>query len=111
MYVRAVQACRIGGEACRSDHAVTGRTLSHYEILDDLGAGGMGVVYRAHDTRLDRDVAIKVLPTDRPLSETARKRFQRKALAASALNHPNIITIYEVNSAENVDFFVMEYVR
>jgi tetratricopeptide (TPR) repeat protein/predicted Ser/Thr protein kinase len=90
---------------------VTGRTLSHYEILDDLGAGGMGVVYRAHDTRLDRDVAIKVLPTDRPLSETARKRFQREALAASALNHPNIITIYEVGSEGDTDFIVMEYVR
>jgi serine/threonine-protein kinase len=90
---------------------VTGRTLSHYEILDDLGAGGMGVVYRAHDTRLERDVAIKVLPTDRPLSETARKRFQREALAASALNHPNIITIYEVGSEGDTDFIVMEYVR
>jgi serine/threonine-protein kinase len=71
----------------------------------------MGVVYRAHDTRLDRDVAIKVLPTDRPLSETARRRFQREAMAASALNHPNIITIYEVNSEYNIDFIVMEYVR
>lgn len=90
---------------------MTARRLSHYDILDDLGAGGMGVVYRAHDTRLDRDVAIKVLPTDRPLSETARKRFQREALAASALNHPNIITIYEVGSEENTDFIVMEYVR
>jgi tetratricopeptide (TPR) repeat protein/predicted Ser/Thr protein kinase len=90
---------------------VTGRKLSHYDILDDLGAGGMGVVYRAHDTRLDRDVAIKVLPTDRPLSETARKRFQREALAASALNHPNIITIYEVGSEDGTDFIVMEYVR
>jgi tetratricopeptide (TPR) repeat protein/predicted Ser/Thr protein kinase len=90
---------------------VTRRTLSHYEILDDLGAGGMGVVYRAHDMRLDRDVAIKVLPTDRPLSETARKRFQREALAASALNHPNIITIYEVGTESDTDFIVMEYVR
>jgi serine/threonine protein kinase len=71
----------------------------------------MGVVYRAHDTRLDRDVAIKVLPTDRPLSETARRRFQREAMAASALNHPNIITIYEVNSEGSTDFIVMEYVR
>ena len=71
----------------------------------------MGVVYRAHDTRLDRDVAIKVLPTDRPLSQTARRRFQREAMAASALNHPNIITIYEVNSEDNTDFIVMEYVR
>ena len=90
---------------------MTGRRLSHYDILDDLGAGGMGVVYRAHDTRLGRDVAIKVLPTDRPLSETARQRFQREALAASALNHPNIITIYEVGSEDNTDFIVMEYVR
>ena len=71
----------------------------------------MGVVYRAHDTRLDRDVAIKVLPTDRPLSQNARRRFQREAMAASALNHPNIITIYEVNSEGNTDFIVMEYVR
>jgi Flp pilus assembly protein TadD/predicted Ser/Thr protein kinase len=90
---------------------VIGRRLAHYEVVADLGAGGMGVVYRAHDTRLDRDVAIKVLPTDRPLSETARRRFQREAMAASALNHPNIITIYEINSADNIDFIVMEYVR
>jgi serine/threonine protein kinase len=75
---------------------VIGRRLSHYDVLADLGAGGMGVVYRAHDTRIDRDVAIKVLPTDRPLTQTARRRFQREAMAASALNHPNIITIYEV---------------
>jgi eukaryotic-like serine/threonine-protein kinase len=90
---------------------VIGRRLSHYEVVADLGAGGMGVVYRAHDTRLDRDVAIKVLPTDRPLRETARRRFQREAMAASALNHPNIITIYEINSEDNIDFIVMEYVR
>jgi len=90
---------------------VIGRRLSHYEVLADLGAGGMGVVYLAHDTRLDRDVAIKVLPTDCPLTQTARARFQREAMAASALNHPNIITIYEVNSEGNTDFIVMEYVR
>lgn len=88
-----------------------GRKLSHYEILDDLGRGGMGVVYRARDTRLQREVAIKVLPSDRPLRPTARARFQREALAASALNHPNIITIYEIGSEEGVDFIVMEYVR
>jgi tetratricopeptide (TPR) repeat protein/predicted Ser/Thr protein kinase len=90
---------------------VIGRRLSHYDVLADLGAGGMGVVYLAHDTRLDRDVAIKVLPTDRPLGQNARARFQREAMAASALNHPNIITIYEVNSEGNTDFIVMEYVR
>jgi len=90
---------------------VIGRRLSHYDIVADLGAGGMGVVYRAHDTRLNRDVAIKVLPADRSVSTNARLRFQREALAASALNHPNIITIYEVNSDNGTDFIVMEYVR
>jgi serine/threonine protein kinase/Flp pilus assembly protein TadD len=90
---------------------VIGRRLSHYDVLADLGAGGMGMVYLAHDTRLGRDVAIKVLPTDRPLSDTARRRFRREAMAASALNHPNIITIYEVNSEGSTDFIVMEYVR
>ena len=88
-----------------------GRKLSHYDILDSLGAGGMGVVYRARDTRLNREVAIKILPTDRSLSETARLRFQREAMAASALNHPNIITIYEIGSEESTDFIAMEYVR
>ncbi len=88
-----------------------GRRLSHYDIVADLGAGGMGVVYRARDTRLHRDVAIKVLPTDRSVSTNARLRFQREAMAASALNHPNIITIYEVNSDNGTDFIVMEYVR
>jgi len=90
---------------------VIGRTLSHYDILENLGAGGMGVVYRARDTRLGRDVAIKVLPTDRPLRETARARFQREAMAASSLNHPNIITIYEIGNEDSTDFIVMELVR
>lgn len=71
----------------------------------------MGVVYRARDTRLHRDVAIKVLPTDRTLRPTAKARFQREALAASALNHPNIITIYEISAEGDTDFIVMEYVR
>jgi eukaryotic-like serine/threonine-protein kinase len=88
-----------------------GRRLSHYEVVADLGAGGMGVVYRAHDTKLNRDVAIKVLPHDKVISDNARSRFKREALAASALNHPNIITIYEVNSDADTDFIVMEYVR
>jgi eukaryotic-like serine/threonine-protein kinase len=88
-----------------------GRKLSHYEIVADLGAGGMGVVYRAHDLTLNRDVAIKVLPSERALSERARARFKREALAASALNHPNIVTIYEIASEGGVDFLVMEYVR
>ncbi|HSS98468.1 MAG TPA: protein kinase, partial [Terriglobales bacterium] len=88
-----------------------GRTLSHYEILQSLGAGGMGEVFRARDTRLGREVAIKVLPPHRTLSPNARQRFQREAMTASALNHPNIITIHEINCVDDIDFIVMEYVR
>ena len=88
-----------------------GRTLSHYEILESLGAGGMGEVFRARDTRLGRDVAIKVLPPHSILSPNARLRFQREAMTASALNHPSIITIHEINCVDDVDFIVMEYVR
>ena len=65
-----------------------GRKLLHYEVSESLGAGGIGEVYRARDTRLGRDVAVKVLPPDRTLDETSRRRFQREAMAASALNHP-----------------------
>src|SRR5689334_20655387 len=90
---------------------MAGRQLSHYEILEPLGAGGMGEVFRARDTRLNREVAIKVLPTDRPLSQNARLRFQREAMTASALNHPNIITIYEINCENQTDYIAMEYVR
>ena len=71
----------------------------------------MGVVYRAHDVTLDRDVAIKVLPGDRPRTENARRRFRREAMAASALSHPNIITIYEISCDGETDFIAMEYVR
>ena len=88
-----------------------GRKLLHYEVVESLGAGGMGEVYRARDTRLGRDVAVKVLPPDRTLDDTARRRFQREAMAASALNHPNIITIYEINTVDDTDFIAMEYVR
>ena len=73
-----------------------GIKLGPYEIVSILGAGGMGEVYLAHDARLSRNVAIKVLPADRTLDEAARQRFLREARAASALNHPNIITIYEI---------------
>jgi tetratricopeptide (TPR) repeat protein/predicted Ser/Thr protein kinase len=88
-----------------------GRRISHYEILEALGSGGMGVVYRAHDVTLDRNVAIKVLPGDRPRTDNARRRFRREAMAASVLSHPNIITIYEISSEGETDFIVMEYVR
>src|ERR1043166_9604224 len=87
-----------------------GRTLSRYRILASLGEGGMGVVYRAHDDRLDRDVAIKVLPPGALSDETARRRFHREALALSKLNHPGIGTIYDFDSQDGIDFLVMELV-
>ena len=77
-----------------------GKTLSHYRILDKIGEGGMGIVYRAHDTRLERDVAIKVLPAGVLTDDVARKRFRKEALALSKLNHPNIAHVYEIDEAD-----------
>jgi serine/threonine protein kinase len=88
-----------------------GTRLGPYEVLGLLGAGGMGEVYKANDTRLGREVAIKVLPGDRLADEGRRRRFVQEAQAASALNHPHIITIHEIETAEDHDFIVMEYVR
>ena len=87
-----------------------GTRLGAYEILGFVGAGGMGEVYRARDPRLGREVAIKVLPADRVADEGRRRRFVQEAQAASALNHPHIITIHEIESADDHDFIVMEYV-
>jgi eukaryotic-like serine/threonine-protein kinase len=89
---------------------LTGRSLKHYVLNEELGAGGMGVVYRARDTVLDRDVAIKVLPADTVEGADARRRFHREARAASALNHPSVVAIYEIGSADGIDFIAMEYV-
>jgi Tol biopolymer transport system component/predicted Ser/Thr protein kinase len=88
-----------------------GSRLGAYEVLSALGAGGMGEVYRARDTRLGRDVAIKVLPAERLADEHRRRQFQQEARALSSLNHPHIVTIYEVESAGDLDFIVMEFVR
>ena len=87
-----------------------GHTLSHYQVLEQIGVGGMGVVYRAHDDRLDRDVALKVLPPGTLSDETARKRFRKEALALSRLNHPNIETVHDFDTQEGVDFLVIEYI-
>jgi eukaryotic-like serine/threonine-protein kinase len=88
-----------------------GRKLGRYRLIEKLGEGGMGVVYRAADERLQRDVALKVLPAGVLADEHARNRFQREARALSQLNHPNIATAYDFDTADGIDFLVMEYVE
>ena len=88
-----------------------GTSLSHYQILEKIGEGGMGVVYRALDTRLDRTVAIKLIRADTVGDAERKWRFVREAKAASALNHPHIITIHDIDSEQGIDFIVMEYVE
>ena len=87
-----------------------GQTLSHYEIVAKLGEGGMGVVYKARDLRLDRFVCIKVLRPEQLTDESRKQRFIQEAKSASSLNHPNIITIHEIDQADGTDFIVMEFV-
>jgi tetratricopeptide (TPR) repeat protein/predicted Ser/Thr protein kinase/TolB-like protein len=86
-------------------------SIAHYRVIRKLGAGAMGEVYLAHDDRLDREVAVKLLPAGAAASEEAKLRFQQEAKAASALNHPNILTIYDVGSDDGHDYIVMEYVE
>src|ERR1041384_105999 len=87
-----------------------GQSLGHYRIEAKVGEGGMGVVYRAFDTHLDRSVAIKILRADAITSPERKRRFLQEAKAASALNHPNIIHIYDISSSEGTDFIAMEFV-
>src|SRR6187401_576675 len=83
-------------------------TLSHYRIVARIGGGGMGEVYRAHDSRLDREVAIKVLPDELSDDEDRLSRFEQEAKATSALNHPNILTVYDIGEHDGSPFIVAE---
>jgi eukaryotic-like serine/threonine-protein kinase len=97
-------------QSSKAQPDLVGQTLQHYRIIEKIGAGGMGVVYRARDEHLRRDVALKVLPPELVADPERKKRFIREARAASALNHSNIVTIYDVTSKGGVDFIAMELV-
>ncbi len=94
-----------------SSGSIIGRTLGHYRVLEEIGSGGMGVVYRAHDERLERDVALKVLPPGTLADDSTRKRFRKEALALSRLSHPNIATVFDFDTQEGTDFLVTELIE
>ena len=103
----------VAAKVCADDQgdSLVGRSLGSYKILSRLGAGGMGEVYQARDSRLDRTVAIKLLPIEFAADQDRMRRFVREAKAASALNHPHVATIYEIGEVDGVNFIAMEYVE
>jgi serine/threonine protein kinase len=88
-----------------------GQTLGHYLVLEEIGKGGMGVVYRAHDNRLDRDVAVKVLSSGTTRDSASRDHLRKEALALSRLSHPNIAHVYDFDTQGGIEFLVMEYIK
>ena len=104
----AVAAPLIAGDDAQ---LLAGKSISHYQIISLVGKGGMGEVYRARDTKLDRTVALKILPEEMSVDADRMRRFVREAKAASALNHSNVAHIYEIGECDGVGFIAMEYVE
>ena len=88
-----------------------GRVFGHFEVIQEIGSGGMGVVYKARDLHLDRFVALKILPPEKVADTERKRRFVQEAKAASALNHSNIVHIYDINTEAGVDYIAMEHVK
>src|SRR5688500_20030008 len=105
-----MQACYYSGTST-SSMDLTGRRFGHYLVAEEISRGGMGIVYRATDTRLNRDVALKVLPEDLTDDADRRRRFLKEAQAASALEHPHIAVIYEADEVDGRAYIAMELIR